>query len=80
MSTEGYYAIKNDRSSINERTNRELLGKSSGVCSGHAGKRLNLVVHKYAPQFSCKNLPEAMVNNTGVIEVDIKECTGKYYK
>jgi len=41
---------------------------------------LNKLVNKYTPQFSKKVLPEDMVKGTGVIEVEIKECTGKYYK
>ena len=41
---------------------------------------LDKIVEKYAPQFSGKELPEAMVNGTAVIEIEIKECTGKYYK
>lgn len=41
---------------------------------------LNKIVKKYTPQFSEVVLPEKMINGTAVIEVEIKECTGKYYK
>lgn len=41
---------------------------------------LSKIVNKYAPQFSGKELPSAMVDGTAVIEIEIKECTGKYYK
>ena len=41
---------------------------------------LNRIVNKYTPQFSGKVLPDNMVNGTGVIEVEINECTGKYYR
>lgn len=41
---------------------------------------LNMIVDKYTPQFSDKDLPENMLKNTGVIEIEIKEYTGKYYK
>ena len=41
---------------------------------------LNKIVDKYTPQFSGRILPENMVKGTTVIEVEIKECTGKYYK
>ena len=41
---------------------------------------LDLIVNKYTPEFSDIELPENTVKRTGVIEVEIKECTGKYYK
>lgn len=41
---------------------------------------LNKVVDKYTPHFSGNTLPENMVKGTAVIEIDITECTGKYYK
>jgi nitroimidazol reductase NimA-like FMN-containing flavoprotein (pyridoxamine 5'-phosphate oxidase superfamily) len=41
---------------------------------------LNKVVDKYTPNFSGSTLPENMVKGTAVIEIDITECTGKYYK
>ena len=41
---------------------------------------LDLIVDKYTPEFSDIELPENTVKRTVVIEVEIKECTGKYYK
>ena len=41
---------------------------------------LNRLVEKYTPQFAGKELPENMVKGTAVIELQIKECTGKYHK
>lgn len=41
---------------------------------------LKEIVKKYTPHLSDQILPDNMVNGTGVIEVEIKEITGKYYK
>jgi len=41
---------------------------------------LGKIVDKYAPQFSNKELPIAMIRGTSVIEIEMQECTGKYYK
>lgn len=41
---------------------------------------LNKIVEKYTPQFAGKELPDNMIKGTAVIEIDIVECTGKYYK
>lgn len=41
---------------------------------------LDKLVEKYTPQFSGKELPENMVKGTAVIEIQVKECTGKYHK
>ncbi|MFT3985415.1 MAG: pyridoxamine 5'-phosphate oxidase family protein [Lachnospiraceae bacterium] len=41
---------------------------------------LNLLVNKYTPQFTGKELPENMVKGTAVIELQVLECTGKYHK
>ena len=41
---------------------------------------LRQIVDKYTPQLSKEDLPEKMINNTGVIEIEIEESTGKYYK
>lgn len=43
-------------------------------------KVLNEIVDKYTPQFSGQILPKNMLSSTGVIEVEIVEITGKYYK
>ena len=41
---------------------------------------LHTVVAKYTPELVDKELPVNMVNGTGVIEITIKEMTGKYYE
>ncbi|AFS77409.1 pyridoxamine 5'-phosphate oxidase-like protein, FMN-binding protein [Gottschalkia acidurici 9a] len=41
---------------------------------------LNKIINKFTPNFSGYDLPENMVKGTAVIEIEIKECTGKYYK
>ena len=41
---------------------------------------LDRIVDKYVPQFSGRELPEAMVNGTAVIEISVVECTGKYFR
>ncbi|WP_291302629.1 pyridoxamine 5'-phosphate oxidase family protein [Desulfovibrio sp. MES5] len=40
---------------------------------------LDAFVRKYTPQHSGKSYPEAMVKMTGIIELSIQSCTGKYY-
>lgn len=41
---------------------------------------LNSIVAKYTPQLSHLSFPEKMMRATGIIEIQIIECTGKYYK
>lgn len=41
---------------------------------------LNAIVNKYTPQLAGMEFPPNMFRATGIIEVGIKECTGKYYK
>lgn len=41
---------------------------------------LQTIVNKYTPELSHLNSPEKMMKATGIIEIQIKECTGKYYK
>ena len=40
----------------------------------------NSIVAKYTPQPSHLSFPEKMMRSTGIIEIQIIECTGKYYK
>lgn len=58
-----------------------ILGHASILTDTDAKREiLNLIVEKYTPQFLDKDLPENMIKNTAVIEVDIKEYTSKYHK
>jgi len=41
---------------------------------------LSSIVAKYTPQLSHMSFPEKMMKATGIIEIQIIECTGKYYK
>ncbi len=41
---------------------------------------LNKIVEKYTPHLDGIKLPDNMMRGTGLIEVNIEECTGKYYK
>lgn len=41
---------------------------------------MNKIVEKYTPHLSGTELPDNMVRSTGVIEISIKELTGKYYR
>ncbi|MDR2040171.1 MAG: pyridoxamine 5'-phosphate oxidase family protein [Bacteroidales bacterium] len=43
-------------------------------------KALRAIVQKYTPQLSDQEFPEKMIKATGIIEISIKEVTGKYYK
>lgn len=40
---------------------------------------LNLIVNKYAPGLAGREMPSKMLNATSVIEIEVRECTGKYY-
>ncbi len=46
----------------------------------HKEAILGKIVSKYTPKLSEQKLPDNMVKGTGVIEIKIIECTGKYYK
>jgi len=41
---------------------------------------LNKIVDKYTPIHSGGKLPKNMIKGTVIIEINILECTGKYYK
>ena len=41
---------------------------------------LNKIVKKYTPHLEGTKMPDNVIRGTGVIEVTIEECTGKYYK
>ncbi len=41
---------------------------------------LNKIVEKYTPHFNGTKIPDSKIKGTGIIEVIIKELTGKYYK
>ncbi|MCC8197490.1 MAG: pyridoxamine 5'-phosphate oxidase family protein [Tannerellaceae bacterium] len=43
-------------------------------------KALNGIVNKYTPHLSGILFPENMLKATAVIEITIREITGKYYK
>ena len=43
-------------------------------------KALNEVVKKYTPHLAHKEIPLNMLKGTAVIELEISEITGKYYK
>ena len=43
-------------------------------------KALNEVVKKYTPHLAQKEIPLNMLKGTAVIELEISEITGKYYK
>lgn len=41
---------------------------------------LKAVVQKFTPNLAHLEFPEKMLKATGIIEIKIQECTGKYYK
>lgn len=41
---------------------------------------LDKIVDKYTPIFSQSKLPDNMIKGTGIIEISVLSCTGKYYK
>jgi nitroimidazol reductase NimA-like FMN-containing flavoprotein (pyridoxamine 5'-phosphate oxidase superfamily) len=41
---------------------------------------LNKIVAKYTPHLEGIDFPEKAVRGTSIIEIEIEECTGKYYK
>jgi nitroimidazol reductase NimA-like FMN-containing flavoprotein (pyridoxamine 5'-phosphate oxidase superfamily) len=58
-----------------------IIGDASLVLDlNYKREVLNKIVEKYTPQFAGKELPDNMVKGVAVIEIDIVECTGKYYK
>ena len=43
-------------------------------------KALKHIVEKYTPQLCHLEFPEKMLKATSIIEINILECTGKYYR
>lgn len=48
-------------------------------CEGIKKDILNLIVDKYTPSLSGKELPLQTVMKTSIIEIEILNCTGKYF-
>jgi len=58
-----------------------ILGKAKMVEDYSFRKEvLHKIVEKYTPQLAGVKLPDNMVKGTGIVEITIGECTGKYYK
>lgn len=59
-----------------------ILGKAKIITNDYELKEdiLIKIVEKYTPHLKEIKLPVNMVKGTGIIEITIKECTGKYYK
>lgn len=49
------------------------------TCDDTKKKILNLIIDKYTPSLSRKELPLQTVMKTSIIEIEILNCTGKYF-
>ena len=49
------------------------------TCDGTKKMILNLIVDKYTPSLSGKELPLQTIIKTSIIEIEILNCTGKYF-
>ena len=58
-----------------------IIRGHAAIIADDAAKRtvLDAFVSKYAPQHAGGSYPDAMVKMTGIIELSIQSCTGKYY-
>ena len=58
-----------------------IIRGHAAIIADDAAKRavLDAFVRKYAPQHAGGSYPDAMVKMTGIIELSIQSCTGKYY-
>lgn len=58
-----------------------IIRGTASVLADPAGKIavLDAVVKKYTPQHAGKEFPSGALQKTGVIELVIESCTGKYY-
>ena len=67
---------------VNTEYNSAIIMGTAELISDLDQKKevLRRIVEKYTPHLSGKEIPENMIRGTAVIEIDIKECTGKYYK
>ena len=58
-----------------------ILGKASIIKDTDTKiDLLNKIVAKYTPHLSGIDFPENMIRGTGIIQIIVEECTGKYYK
>lgn len=58
-----------------------ILGYASLIQNEkHKEVILHQIIKKYTPGLTGKELPSRMLNATSVVEIEIKACTGKYYK
>lgn len=58
-----------------------ILGTASLIDEpGYKKEILHSIVAKYTPQLLHLSFPEKMVRATGIIKIQIEECTGKYFK
>lgn len=58
-----------------------IMGKASIIKDADTKiNLLNEIVAKYTPHLEGIDFPENMIRGTGIIQINIEECTGKYYK
>lgn len=71
-----------DPCDVNTEYNSVIITGSARLLTEAEDKRkaLGWIVAKYTPHLAGKELPDNMVKGTAVIEIEILECTGKYYK
>lgn len=58
-----------------------IMGKASIIKDADTKiNLLNEIVAKYTPHLEGIDFPENMIRGTGIIQINIEELTGKYYK
>jgi len=74
--------LDNSPCGINTEYESIVMTGTATVIEDHDLKKtvLNEIVNKYTPHLNGTVLPDNMVKGTGVIEITIRELTGKYYK
>ncbi|MDO9055373.1 MAG: pyridoxamine 5'-phosphate oxidase family protein [Sulfuricurvum sp.] len=67
---------------VNTEFNSIIVQGNAIIVEEFSEKReaLSKIVEKFTPHLMEKELPDAMINGTAVIRIDIVECIGRYYK
>jgi len=76
------YILDEKPCDVNTEYESVVITGTASIVSDYNLKEIVLdkIVEKYTPNLTETKLPSNMIKGTGVIEVIIKEITGKYYK
>nr|WP_319491868.1 pyridoxamine 5'-phosphate oxidase family protein [uncultured Desulfobacter sp.] len=77
----GKFLLSDEPCDVNTEYKSVIIHGEASILSEKEKKieALDAIVGKYVPNLAGKEFPSNMLKATGVIKIEIKECTGKFY-